>query len=304
MATLQLDSTIPSAALPGIARFANLAYEKAPEVLGPLFKTIKSNQRTELFAAIYGIGLMQSVGQGGAHSGDFLGEAYRIEISPTKYSTGLIMTHDAVINNLYPNEMINKASALGETCAYTKELVRADVFNNAFSASAYACGDGKEICATDHPTLAGNVSNEMTTPAALSEQALEQSEVDIMAINDFRGLRANFEAKQLIIPNVLKFEAERILKSSLRVDTPDNTVNALKNLNIISDVVMSKHLSSSTKWFRKTDLRADDGLIFIDREALEIYTYVDNPTRNQIYAAWVNFGTGVINPFALYGVAA
>ena len=38
--------------------------------------------------------------------------------------------------------------------ANTKQVKGAAVLNNAFS-STYAGGDGKELCATDHPTLAG-----------------------------------------------------------------------------------------------------------------------------------------------------
>ena len=40
--------------------------------------------------------------------------------------------------------------------ASTKNIKGAAVLNNAFD-SNFAGGDGKELCATDHPTLAGDV---------------------------------------------------------------------------------------------------------------------------------------------------
>ena len=43
--------------------------------------------------------------------------------------------------------------------ASTKNIKGAAVLNNAFDAN-FAGGDGKELCATDHPTLAGTLSNE------------------------------------------------------------------------------------------------------------------------------------------------
>ena len=53
----------------------------------------------------------------------------------------------------------------------------------------FAGGDGKELCATDHPTLAGTFSNELSTPAELNETSLEQSLIDIAALTDERGLK-------------------------------------------------------------------------------------------------------------------
>ena len=44
--------------------------------------------------------------------------------------------------------------------ANTKQVKAANVLNNAFN-SSFAGGDGKELLATDHPTIAGTFSNEL-----------------------------------------------------------------------------------------------------------------------------------------------
>ena len=46
--------------------------------------------------------------------------------------------------------------ALARSMANTKQVKAANVLNNAFN-SSFAGGDGKELCATDHPTIAGTV---------------------------------------------------------------------------------------------------------------------------------------------------
>ena len=53
----------------------------------------------------------------------------------------------------------------------------------------FAGGDGKELCATDHPIIAGTFRNELSTAADLNETSLEQSLIDIAALTDERGLK-------------------------------------------------------------------------------------------------------------------
>ena len=72
--------------------------------------------------------------------------------------------------------------------ANTKQVKAANVLNNAFN-SSFAGGDGKELCATDHPTIAGTFKNELSTSADLNETSLEQSLIDIAALTDERGLK-------------------------------------------------------------------------------------------------------------------
>ena len=47
----------------------------------------------------------------------------------------------------------------------------------------------KSFALPDHPTLAGTLSNELTTAAELNETSLEQSLIDIAAFTDERGLK-------------------------------------------------------------------------------------------------------------------
>ena len=68
----------------------------------------------------------------------------------------------------------------------TKQVKAANVLNNAFS-SSYVGGDGKELCATDHPTVgAGDLRNELATAADLNETSLEQALIDIADFKDER----------------------------------------------------------------------------------------------------------------------
>ena len=73
----------------------------------------------------------------------------------------------------------------------TKQVKAANVLNNAFS-SSYVGGDGKELCATDHPTVANvDLSNELSVSADLNETSLEQALIDIANFRDERNLKIN-----------------------------------------------------------------------------------------------------------------
>ena len=304
MANIHNSGTFPNLMKPYLNRVISLSYERAPEILGQFFHKIKSEKEHEIFASLYGLGYLQSVSEGADHSVDMMGEAYKVTITPTEYSSGLIFTHRSIINNLYQKDMLDKGAKLGQAAASTREIILADAFNLAFT-STEAGGDGKELCATDHPnrSLAGVSSNEMATPAALSEAALEQIDKEIMAINDYRGMRANIQAQTLLIPNVLKYDAHRILQSNLRVGTTDNDPNALKAMGLIKNCVESKYLTSATKYFIITDVPVADGLVLVDREGIETEQYRDSSTRNTIHSIWVNFGRGHIDYNKVFGVA-
>ena len=95
----------------------------------------------------------------------------------------------------------------------TKENVHANVLNRGFTA-AYAGGDGKELLATDHPSLVGNQQNELTVAADLSEASLEDLLILIRQATDSRGLRIQLEGQKLVVPPALSFEATRIVSST------------------------------------------------------------------------------------------
>jgi len=56
---------------------------------------------------------------------------------------------------------------------------------------------------TEHPTLAGSFSNELTTAAELNETSLEQALIDIAAFTDERGLKIAAQGTKMIIPSNL-----------------------------------------------------------------------------------------------------
>jgi hypothetical protein len=184
--------------------------------------------------------------------------------------------------------------------ANTKQVKAASILNNAFS-STYVGGDGKELCATDHPTVGGgNLRNELTTPADLNETSLEQSIIDIAAFVDERGLKIAQQGRKLIIPPELQFVAERLMVSNLRVGTADNDINALRSMGVLPEGYVVNHfLTDPDAFFIKTD--APNGLKHFVRSPISTKMEGDFETGNVRYRARERYSFGWSDPRSIFG---
>jgi hypothetical protein len=175
----------------------------------------------------------------------------------------------------------------------------ANIINRAFS-SSYLGGDAKELIATDHPTLDGTQSNELSVAADLSEASLEDLLIQIMNATDSRGLRMQLRGKKLIVPPNLAFEAERIVKSNLQNDTANNAVNAVKSMGLLPEGVMVWHyLTDTDAWFIKTD--APEALKLFNRRELAFTKDSDFDTDNFKHKATERYVGGWSDWRGIYG---
>lgn len=181
----------------------------------------------------------------------------------------------------------------------TKETVAANVYNRAFN-SAYTFGDGKEILATDHPSLSGNQSNELSTAADLSETALEDIIIQIMNVQNSQGLRIALIPQTLHVAPGNWFNANRILKSALQNDTQNNAVNVLKQTGALpGGIKVNNYFTDADAWFVRTN--APSGLILFDREPVDFSQDNDFTTKNLAAAAYMRFSVGIGDWRALFG---
>jgi hypothetical protein len=180
-----------------------------------------------------------------------------------------------------------------------KQVKAANVLNNAFN-SSFTGGDGIELCATDHPTTGGTVSNELATAADLNETSLEQALIDIAGITDDRGLKVALNGSKLIIPVNLQFTAERLMKSNQRVGTSDNDINAVGSMGMIPQgYVVNNYLTDTDAFFIKTD--APNGLKHFQRAAIQTKLEGDFETGNVKYKARERYSFGFSDFRGIFG---
>jgi hypothetical protein len=226
-------------------------------------------------------------------------EVYTARYTHETIALAFSLTEEAVEDNLYASLAARYTKALARSMANTKQIKAAAILNGAFTTSTG--GDGKPLCALDHPTLSGPVlKNELSTPADLSETSLEQALIDISTFTDERGLKIAVQGVKLIIPKELQFTADRIMKSTLRVGTADNDINAIKNMGMIPQGYRVNHyLTDPEAFFIMTD--APNGMKMFQRVSMKTGFEGDFDTGNVRYKARERYSFGFSDPRGIFG---
>lgn len=290
----------PKALWPGIHAWFGMKYDEFPKECTDLFDMFSSDKAYEEEVQSTGFGYAPVKAQGSPIVYDTHQQGYTKRYTHVAYGLGYVVTFEELRDNLYKEVSMSRSESLAFSMAQTQELVAANVYNRAFS-NSYLGGDGKELLATDHPlTGGGTFSNELDTPADLSEASLEDMVIQLHSSTNDRGLQIKILPKKLIVPRSLIFDAQRILKSALQNDTANNAVNALKAMNAIPDgFVMNHYLTDQSAWFIRTT--APHGMKFFTRDELIFDKDNDFNTKNALASAYMRFSVGWTDPRGLFG---
>ena len=284
---------------PGLNALFGMEYNRYENEHAEIFETESSDRAFEEETLIVGFGNAQVKPEGTGVSFDNASEGFTARYSHETVALAFALTEEAIEDNLYDRLASRYTKALARSMASTKNIKGAAVLNNAFTA-AFAGGDGKELCATDHPTLAGTFSNELAVAAELNETSLEQSLIDINAFTDERGLKIAATGVKLIIPSALQFTADRLMNSAGRTGTADNDINAIRNMGMISGgYVVNNYLTAPKKFFIKTDV--PNGLKHFNRSPIKTSMEGDFDTGNVRYKARERYVFGFSDPRGIFG---
>jgi hypothetical protein len=285
---------------PGLNALFGLEYDRYDNEHAQIFDTESSDRAFEEEVMLSAFGQAPVKDEGSAVAYDSANEAWTARYTHETIALAFSITEEAIEDNLYDRLSSRYTKALARSMSNTKQVKAASILNNAFS-SSYLGGDGKELCATDHPTVGGgNLRNELATPADLNETSLEQSIIDIAAFIDERGLKIALQGRKLIIPPELQFVAERLMVSNLRVGTADNDVNALKSMGVLPEgYVVNHYLTDPDAFFIKTD--APNGLKHFVRSPVSTKMEGDFETGNVRYKARERYSFGWSDPRCIFG---
>ena len=270
---------------PGLHALFGLEYKRWEREHAEIFTEETSERAFEEETLITGFGAAPTKSEGASVEFDTAAEQWTARYVHETIALAFAITEEAVEDNLYDTLSRRYTAALARSMAYTKQVKAANVLNNAFS-SSFPGGDGKELIATDHPTVqAGTQANEPTTAADLSESSLENAIISIGGFADDRNIPVAVQARKLVIPKELAFTAQRILKSELRVGTADNDTNALNSMGMFPEgYVVNHYLTDTDAFFILTDL-TNTGLKMFQRRPLKTSMEPDFETGNMRFKA-------------------
>ena len=285
---------------PGLHALFGLEYDRYENEHEDIFDTETSERAFEEEVMLTGFGEASVKGEGAGVVYDTAQEAWTARYSHETIALAFALTEEAIEDNLYDTLASRYTRALARSMQTTKQVKAANVLNNAFN-SSFVGGDGKELCATDHPTV-GNIDqkNELTTAADLNETSLEQALIDIAAFQDERGLKINAQATKLIIPPALQFTADRLMESPGRVATSDNDINAIRNMGMVSGgYAVNHYLTDTDAFFLKTDV--PNGLKHFVRTPVSTSMEGDFETGNVRYKARERYSFGFSDWRGIFG---
>ena len=284
---------------PGLNALFGLEYNRYENQHAEIFTTETSDRAFEEEVMLSGFANASVKPEGSAVTFDNAQETYTSRYQHETVALAFSITEEAIEDNLYDRLSSRYTKALARSMANTKQVKAANVLNRAFN-SSFAGGDGKELCATDHPTIFGTVKNELSTAADLSETSLEQALIDINAFTDERGLKVAARGVKMIIPSDLQFTAERIMNSANRVGTADNDINALKSMGMIPQgYSVNNYLTDSDAFFIITDV--PNGLKYFERSPIKTSMEGDFDTGNVRYKARERYSFGFSDFRGIFG---
>jgi hypothetical protein len=283
---------------PGLNALFGLEYKNYANEHAEIFDTENSDRAFEEEVMLSGFANAPIKAEGTGVTFDNAQETFTARYTHETLALAFAITEEAIEDNLYDRLASRYTKALARSMANTKQVKAAKVLNNAFGTANG--GDGKELCATDHPIVTGTEQNELSTAADLNETSLEQALIDIAALTDERGLKIAAKGMKLIVPSALQFTAERLMKSTQRVGTADNDINAVVSMGMIPQgYAVNHYLTDTDAWFIKTDV--PNGLKHFVRAPLKTAMEGDFTTGNVRYKARERYSFGFSDWRGIFG---
>ena len=284
---------------PGLNALFGLEYNRYDNEHAEFYDVETSDRAFEEEVMLSGFGNAAVKAEGQGVTFDSANETFTARYTNETIALAFSITEEAIEDNLYDRLASRYTKALARSMSNTKQVKAANVLNNAFD-SSFAGGDGKELCATDHPIVAGTFRNELSTASDLNETSLEQSLIDIAAFTDERGLKIAARGVKMIIPSELQFTAERLMKSAGRTGTADNDINAIGSMGMIPQGYTVNHfLTDTDAFFIKTDV--PNGMKMFVRSPVKTAMEGDFTTGNVRYKARERYSFGFSDPRGMFG---
>jgi len=285
---------------PGLNALFGLEYKQYENQHSEIFDTESSDRAFEEEVMLSGFGEAAVKPEGSGVQYDDANESFTARYTHETIALAFSITEEAVEDNLYDSIAKRYTKALARSMAQTKQIKAANILNNGFSSGTG--GDSQYLLDTDHPTIAApsGLANEPSTAADLNETSLEAGLINIGNFKDERGFKIAARGMKLIIPADLQFTAERLMKSSQRVGTADNDINALKNMGMVPQgYTVNNFLTDTDAWFVKTDV--PNGLKMFERAAIKTAMEGDFDTGNMRYKARERYSFGWSDWRGIYG---
>ena len=297
---IQSTASYPRALMEGVKLWWEDAAKAAPDYTPELFKEVDSTKNYEEYVQSVGLGLAKAKAEGAPITFSAPMQGFTTRGVNQAFGLGTITTYEELKDNVYKELTEKRVRRLRRAFAETKNINGVNVYNNAFNAS-YVGGDNVSLLNVAHPNVSGGSwANMFPTSSALSQTALQDMLILLMQSRNDRGYIEPLMGDKLIVHPNNYFNADTILGTDKQVGTNNNDINPINIRKLLPGGFIScPYLTATGPWFIKTD--AEDGMIYQNRENLEIWEDNDADTRNFKVGAYERYTFLWVNPRGLAG---
>lgn len=293
--------THPKLLWPGIHAIWGQVYNEHAMEYTDLYTVEDSEKAYEQDVQITGFGLAPVKGQGAGVHYDTESQGFISTYQHIAYGLGYIVTFEELRDNLYEEVSMRRAKANAFSINQTIENVASFLYNNAFSTTYFTTGDAAALCSASHLNATGGTFSNILSPGAdLSETALEDLTIQIMGVQNDRGLLINIMPESLHVARQEWWNANRILKSVLQPGTANNDINVLKATNAFpKGIKLNHYFTAPHAWFVRTNCPQGMTLFWRDRPMFDQDNDFD--TKNAKAATYMRLSVGCTDPRGIFG---
>ena len=246
----------------------------------PLFATRTSTKRYEYIEALGGMGTYKKRTEGGPVNFDTMEALFKTTFEMEEYNKTIGIDQNLIAdqNYLQINDIVTN---MGLMAGKTRRKDAASVFNHAFSAS-YLGGDGKALCASDHPLdKGGSITGSNAGSLALTYANVVTTNKLMTLQMDARNEPCLVIPDTLVVPYAKVEEAWQIANAMGKPGEISNNGNFFKGLNVVADPYLDA--SDVNNWFLVDSLMAQMHLLWFDRTALTFLFMVPTAIDKNYY---------------------
>lgn len=303
MAGLIVQGNYPRRWLPAVKSWYG-TYDDLPVEYTQYLKVITSDSKYEDFVSMAGMGYAKVKQEGQSRSYDDTKQGLATRFEPVVYTTGFVISDESIQDDKYaPSILQFSTKQAAFSMRQSKEIVAATLLSNA--ATTTFLSDGQPLLSTSHALAksGGTFSNTLSIPSDLSEASLEALMVQMMTIPNDAGLIISCTAKKLIVTPNDMFNAYRITKSPLQVNTANNNSNAIKDMGMLSDGIgIARFSSLNSGWFIMSNIQDQgNGMILVQRNSVKMKAQDQFDTNSVKYAFDERYVVGCADFRAIHG---
>lgn len=260
------------------------------------YETIQSDKYQEVFMSDDQLQMPTIVGPGIAPEMQIVQERWQKIIQPVVVSTGFQIDETALDDGKGMDLLQKYTAQIPNAFNKTRELIAVIPFNSGYSDLGW---DGVAYFSASHPLpqTGGTQSNILSTPTALSKNAVQSLLTVINTSKDYGGYESNRTGKRLIVHPNNEWTAKEITASPYNPDNANNAINAIFNV-LPEGYATNRYLSNTSNWFILTD--EPMGLTNIERRGLRIRSEEKIAERLEMTLADERYVMVLINPFSLF----